>query len=359
VPPRAPAPPAAPRERRLAAGDEAPALPPLAWVRGDPVTAFQPGTTYVLEFWAPWCPFCREALPTFADIARTHAERNVRVLGIAVWPRKSTPNLVREFVADAEDLFPYPVAEDLDGAAAKTFLQAADCLIPTAMIVDGEGRLAWIGDPGAGLQKELARLVGAPSEMGLAIATRRGVHKAEMDAARNAFEARDWAHAAEICSALYEKDPEGLADFAVEHYIALVMLGQKDTARALGERLLNVDFAGSPSGLNALAWFIVEPGGVIPAAQMDLDLSLRAAVRANDLTGGKDPWILDTLARVQFVRGQLTEALRQQLKAVSAAEKETGPRAKYLRRDLAQRLAEYQAAAEAAESAEQHHGQIP
>ena len=158
---------------------------------------------------------------------------------------------------------------------------------------------------------------------------------------------------------LYEKDPEGLADFAVDHYVALVMLGQQDTARTLGERLLNVDFAGSPSGLNALAWFIVEPGGVVPAARMDLDLALRAAVRANDLTGGKDPWILDTLARVQFVRGQLTEALRQQLKAVSAAEKETGPRAKYLRRDLAQRLAEYQAAAEASEAAEQHHGQIP
>lgn len=359
APPRAPLPPAAPGEGRLAAGDKAPALPPLTWLRGEPVTAFQPGTTYVLEFWAPWCPFCREALPTFADIARTHAERNVRVLGIAVWPRKSAPSLVREFVADEEDLFPYPVAEDVDGAAARAFLQAADCLIPTAMIVDGEGRLAWIGDPGAGLQKELARLVGAPSEMGLAIATRRGAYKSEMDEARQAYAARDWARAAEICRALYEKDPEGLADFAVDHYIALVMLGQQDTARTLGERLLNVDFAGSPSGLNALAWFIVEPGGVVPAARMDLDLALRAAVRANDLTGGKDPWILDTLARVQFVRGQLTEALRQQLKAVSAAEKETGPRAKYLRRDLAQRLAEYQAAAEASEAAEQHHGQIP
>ncbi|MBM3985627.1 MAG: TlpA family protein disulfide reductase [Planctomycetes bacterium] len=359
-PPHVPHPPAAPGQRApLATGDKAPALPPLTWLRGEPVTAFQPGTTYVLEFWAPWCPFCREALPTYAGIARTWSERNVRVLGISVWPRKSAPDMARDFVADQEELFPYPVAEDVDGAAAKAFLQAADCLIPSAMIVDGEGRLAWIGNPGTGLEKELTRLVGMPTGLGAQLAIRRGVYKSEMEEARAAHKARDWARLAELSRKLYEQDPEGLADFAVDHYVALVMLGQKDTARALGERLLNVDFAGEPSGLNALAWFIVEPGGVIPEAQRDLDLALRAAARANDLTGGKDPWILDTLACVHFVRGQLGEALRQQLKAVAAAEKETGPRAPYLRRDLSQRLAEYQAAAEAAESAEQDHGQIP
>ncbi len=360
APPRAPQPPAAPATRaKLAVGDQAPALPPLAWLRGDPLKAWQPGTTYVLEFWAPWCPFCREALPAYADIAQRYAERNVRVVGVSVWPRKSAPGMVREFVAEDESLFPYPLAEDMDGAAAEAFLKPAGCLLPTAMIVDGAGRVAWIGDPRKGLEKELARLVGGSEKTGAVLATRRGAHKTEIDEARAARMLRDWPRLAEISSKLYERDPDDFADFAVFHYIALVMQGQKDQARALGERLLDVDFAGSSPGLNALAWFIVEPEGAIPVAQMDLDLALRAALRGNELKSGKDPWILDTLARVQFVRGQLTEALRLQLKAVAAAERETGPTAAYLRRDLGARLAEYQAAAEAAEAVEQDHGQIP
>lgn len=36
----------------LNVGDRAPALNVDRWLKGEPVTAFQPGTIYVVEFWA-------------------------------------------------------------------------------------------------------------------------------------------------------------------------------------------------------------------------------------------------------------------------------------------------------------------
>src|SRR5262249_14901118 len=107
VPPVAPRPPA-----RLRAGDPAPKLEAVDWLRGEPVKAFAPGTTYVVEFWAPWCPWCKEALKLYADLSERFAGRGVRVVGVAVWPKRSSPDMAREFVTESDELFPYPVGED-------------------------------------------------------------------------------------------------------------------------------------------------------------------------------------------------------------------------------------------------------
>jgi hypothetical protein len=49
-------------------------------------------------------------------------------------------------------------------------------------------------------------------------------------------------------------------------------------------------------------------------------LAEKEAIRANDLSKGKSSEILDTLARVQFVKGQKEEAIATQQKAMDAAE---------------------------------------
>jgi thiol-disulfide isomerase/thioredoxin len=351
APPKPPVPPKPPAKRHgLEVGDPAPKLEGLRWLKDEPVAEWSPGTTYVVEFWAPWCPWCRESLSTYASVAREYADRKVKVVGVAVWPKKSLPEMAADFVADEADQFPYPVAADVDDRAAKAWLDAADALIPTAFVVDSEGRIAWFGDPRQGLEKALAKQVSAGTEDD-AVARVRGAYSPDAAVADKARKARDWKTLAEVSRRLYDSNPWLNARYAVDHYMALVMLGEKQAANEWGQRMLDQDFVKQPNGLNSLAWYLVAPDSAVPREQMDLDFALRAAERADLLTSHRDPFILDTLARVKFVRGELAEALHLQLQAVERAAKfeSKDPKdAALLRKELAERLAEYEAAADAA-----------
>jgi tetratricopeptide (TPR) repeat protein len=88
--------------------------------------------------------------------------------------------------------------------------------------------------------------------------------------------------------------------------------------------------------LNGIAWFVVDPAGKV--RRQDLDLALKAAERANELTHGKDANVLDTLARVHFTRGDRERAIELQRKAVELAPGEEA------REALGKVLEEYEAA---------------
>jgi hypothetical protein len=68
---------------------------------------------------------------------------------------------------------------------------------------------------------------------------------------------------------------------------------------------------------NELAWTIATMDGV---EKRDLELAELIANRANKAAGGKDPAILDTLARVVFMKGDKKEAVEIQQKAVDLSE---------------------------------------
>jgi tetratricopeptide (TPR) repeat protein len=67
---------------------------------------------------------------------------------------------------------------------------------------------------------------------------------------------------------------------------------------------------------NNLAWNLTMAKG---NTEPDLALADKLATRANDASGGKDPSILDTLARVKFLLEKRDEAIQLQEKAVSLA----------------------------------------
>lgn len=65
----------------LAVGDPAPPLRVEAFLKGEPIAAFEPGKVYVIEFWATWCAPCIEQMPHLSALQTLYADRGVTIVG--------------------------------------------------------------------------------------------------------------------------------------------------------------------------------------------------------------------------------------------------------------------------------------
>ena len=134
---------------KLKWGDPAPPLAIQEFVQGEPVEQFESGKVYVVEFWATWCGPCLESIPHLSKLQKEHPD--VVFLGVSIDEERI---LVLPFVKKMRGKMTYRVAieahleDDHAGAMSLGWLAAADAsVIPTAFIVDGERRVAWIGHP--------------------------------------------------------------------------------------------------------------------------------------------------------------------------------------------------------------------
>jgi len=133
----------------LTIGSKAPAIKVDRWYKGQPLTAFQPGGIHVVEFWATWCGPCKKAIPHLSELAATYKGK-VTFTGISVFEEgEKIPARIKKFVTGMGDKMKYSVAGDTaDGTMAKTWVEAAgENGIPLTFVVEGTGRIAWIGHP--------------------------------------------------------------------------------------------------------------------------------------------------------------------------------------------------------------------
>ncbi len=134
----------------LKVGSKAPALSLESFVQGEEVKEFQAGTPYVIEFWATWCPPCVASVPHLNQLQKEHPE--VVFIGVAGSQREETPEAkaakVKSFVESRGENMTYRVAMDNDGSMSKEWMQAAQMQgIPCAFVVDGKGKVTFIGHP--------------------------------------------------------------------------------------------------------------------------------------------------------------------------------------------------------------------
>ena len=133
--------------RLLRIGDKMPDIGDRAkWLKGEPAKSFVREKIYVLDLWATWCRPCIAAIPHTSRIADLYARHDVTVIGIALDPGASTPT--NEFVEKRSKDIRYSICEDIDAQLGREYMGRTGARgIPTALIVDRQGRLAWIGHP--------------------------------------------------------------------------------------------------------------------------------------------------------------------------------------------------------------------
>lgn len=311
--------PAVERMHALMVGDEAPGLEIQTWVKGEAVEAFAQGVVYVVEFWATWCGPCIRGMPHLSDLQEAYAEKGVRIIGVNIWdePDNVAPFMAKEIPIHGKsgaEVMRYTVAieskddptDRRNGKMAELWMEASGRGgIPSAFIVDQTGHVAWIGHPGS------------------------------MDGALEKIVAGKWDLAVEAVA--YAARLE--AEVQLDEYLDLFRKRKYEEAYALGHELMRGALFEDSAVLNQMAWMIVDPDR--KPGEQDLDLALKAAGQANELTESEDPAILDTLAVVHHQRGDLAKAVQWQRLAAkhgegSQFEAEIGVRLEQFEKELEQ-----------------------
>ncbi len=107
----------------------------LTDIAGKPVSlSALKGKVVILDFWATWCPPCRQEIPHFKELYAQYKERGLEIVGLSV--DDSSAEVV-SFVK--ENKIGYPVAM-ADGALQKAYGGIRG--IPTTFMLDKRGAIA-------------------------------------------------------------------------------------------------------------------------------------------------------------------------------------------------------------------------
>ncbi len=95
------------------------------------------GKIIVLNFWATWCPPCREEMPELSALNTEWQDKNVIVLGIAL----DEIGLIKEF--DEENDISYPLLAAEENGANLAFKLGNDkSALPYTVIIKADGTIA-------------------------------------------------------------------------------------------------------------------------------------------------------------------------------------------------------------------------
>lgn len=316
----------------LNVGDPAPQMQSGEFIQGEPVSKFENGKAYLVEFWATWCGPCRVSIPHLNEIHQKYKDKNLVVIGQDCSEKNDA--LVKPFVKDMGDKMTYRVAlddkrENKSGKMYDSWMIAAGLNgIPSAFLVDTKGFVAWIGHPMNLKDETIEQVLDGKFDVKKAAAEYsdrkkldQQIHSVWMEFSK-AMKEKRWSDAmAKIdqVEGLLPRDQKSSMD-AIRFN---VMLGKKDYPEAFkfAERMSDSHLEDSMLQ-NEMAWRIMTDSTI---EKPDLALAEKFAERANKASHGKDPGILDTLARAKWLSGHRDEAIAFEESAVRLADASLKP----------------------------------
>ncbi|MER8389934.1 TlpA family protein disulfide reductase [Mesorhizobium sp. M1380] len=133
---------------------ESPA-PPIKvddWLCGEPLTNFQPGKVYLVEFWATWCGPCVAAMPHLMQLQDKYQDSGFEVVAVAASERAPTAEEARTsldaWLTERFSNLNFRIAFDYTGEMNRLWMEVSSSLgIPTSFVVDRDGHIAFTGHP--------------------------------------------------------------------------------------------------------------------------------------------------------------------------------------------------------------------
>ncbi len=281
-------------------GDQPPAFKIDSWIKGTPISSFEEGNVYLLDFWATWCGPCIAIMPHLTELQAEHAEDGLNVIGISIWESgkddegnrvrlsgEKQADHVQKFVDKNDERMGYNVATGGESFEKDWMAAAHQNGIPTVMIVDRNSKIGWIGygtDPSLGEHLE-------------AILAGKNDYKADHEKRIEAMKA-EWSQ---------RNGPDYMG-----HFMTLSK-SKTDEAAAFAQALSETVFTGNAMAYNSFAWTIVEEDGWSADA---VGFARSLAEKACKLTDWEDAMVLDTLAWAQYRDGDAEGAVKTETKAL-------------------------------------------
>lgn len=91
------------------------------------------GKVVLINFWATWCPPCREELPSFSRLKKRFGKESLEIFAVNVGEDAET---VFDFIGNPD----FPVLFDRDAQAMGRWSVK---VVPTTLLVDRQGRIAF------------------------------------------------------------------------------------------------------------------------------------------------------------------------------------------------------------------------
>ena len=309
----------------LAVGGDAPAISIDHWVKGDAIDSFENGQIYVMEFWATWCGPCITSMPHLSSLQEQYGD-TVKIIGVSSEKELETVTNFLDATNKSDDLLNtermrYTVTVDPDGSTSRVFMEASGQRgIPTAFIINANGKVAWIGHP-MNMDEPLEQVVNGSWDLAAAAALfeKEQTQKISMQNLQTLYaetagqgDHEGWIAAIDAYTSEHGDNPMlGKAKFDA-------MLANKDTEAAYAwARVMLAASWDNAQVLNSFAWGVLDE---TPEEFQDLDYALEVATRASELTNNEDAMILDTLARAYWELGETYKAIAWQQKAVEYAD---------------------------------------
>jgi len=138
-------------------GEAAPAIHPESWIKGMPVTEFQKGRVYVVEFWVFPVKHAADRLPNIVDL-ETKTKGKVQFVGVScfsqfierkTFTREAHLNRMLDSVKESDAFMPESVCDDdAKNSIVNQWLPGEGIdRVPRAVIINQQGQVAWIGRP--------------------------------------------------------------------------------------------------------------------------------------------------------------------------------------------------------------------
>lgn len=328
-------------------GAPAPALTLAKTVKGEAISTFKPGKVYVVEFWATWCGPCKVSIPHLSEMAKKY--KDATFLGVSVWESgrvvKATDHAkIDSFVTTMGDKMAYNVAADTEeGDMAKNWMDAYHRNgIPSAFIVDKEGKVVYVDHPMAPKFEESLKQVlagtfdvaKAKADMEAETARAAATEKAmkELNTAMMAVlpdikakaKAGDFTGAEQAMKAVFDahpiKDEEGnTVEMAVQpRLLGLLQSTDEASYYVYASKIVDSKSA-EPQFLNSIAWNIATNKRL---KKPDYQLAIKAATQACEKTDWKEDTVIDTLAEAYFRAGDKAKAVEMEQKAIAICKDE-------------------------------------